>query len=186
MGIKQTTNYGLAYIDELTSLTAIAEATRLTAENLEAAMTAHGSQQPPSFTPARGNVIEALRTTPLTAAANQSGALLITEGTGTVLAGRRYRASLMVPQAGGAATDRLSLRLQAGPDASPVDVQATYAGLNPVGAPMYLASKRLTFPAGTARIRAYAVRDVGTAAWSLYADTVSNIVLSLDDIGAAA
>lgn len=183
MTLPQTPNYGFAYLTESTPLRQLAEVTRQVAERADTVLGGAGVQPPVSFTPARGSVIEALRTATLVGAANQSGALLIAEGTGTVYAGRRYRVTLGLPQAITASTDRLSVRLQAGPDTAPVDVHTTYHSA--AGGPVFIPSKRLTLPAGTARIRAYATRDVGTAAWSLFAaDPGSPIVLSLDDIGA--
>jgi len=197
MALGYTAQYQIPYMLDSTPFADVATVTNEMAHNLDQALGRAGVQPPIDLTiPARGVVAEVLRTTPLSRPQNGTGTPsppgevnLIVEGTATAYAGRWYRLVLMVPQAGGATTDRLSLRLSAGAAPSGLagvelpEVQATYQGLTANGGPVQVRSKRLQLPAGPVGIRARAIRDVGSAAWSLYADVTSTIVLSLEDVG---
>lgn len=193
MPILLTANHGVAYIDPLTPLTQLAEATRLAAESVDAALERGGFTPTPGYP--RGRRARAKRDTAMNLVANASGTGLQTPNTAEFLivqsdpfacaAGRQYEVLLTMPQVGGAATDRGKVSIYRD-GAGGGSLMKSYFGLVPNGLPITVRAE-FTVPAdGTRVVNATLGRDVGSAAFFAFAATDSPILLTVTDVGAAA
>ncbi len=127
-------------------------------------------------------VVDVAATSTFTIASGAGAGLVDITGvtqSASLVGGRRYSASLHVPQITGTTGDRFAVKILAGGSV----IQASYGGIVSQGVPVCLWG---TFTgSGTTTIKAQCARDVGSGATSLYADAQSPIRLTVIDIGPA-
>jgi len=127
-------------------------------------------------------VVDVAATSTFTIASGAGAGLVDITGvtqSASLVSGRRYSASLHVPQVAGTTGDRFSVKIVAGGSI----IQASYGGIVSNGVPVCLWG---TFTgSGTTTIKAQCARDVGSGTTYFYADGQSPIRLTVIDIGPA-